>query len=96
MVQEILKNVFELIVTNLNTSHVMVQAPLVTHYFQITLHLNTSHVMVQVETKNNTIIETKLFKYISCYGSSNNSKIQWEVLTRFKYISCYGSSYRRH
>ena len=34
----------------------------------------------------------KIFKYISCYGSTRQEHLSEAKLKTFKYISCYGST----
>ena len=37
--------------------------------------------------------EVTIFKYISCYGSTESMYDAMNILHIFKYISCYGSTY---
>ena len=78
-------------VSNLNTSHVMVQLAVLMPFHTVVAF---KYISCYGSTKITVSFTSKKeqFKYISCYGSTN----VWETLQgfgyKFKYISCYGST----
>ena len=57
-------------ITNLNTSHVIVQLQTQNQITKIYIDLNTSHVIVQRGNGRSNATSVNKFKYISCYCST--------------------------
>ena len=74
-----------------NTSHVTVYLVCFRITWYSTFNFNTSHVTVY-PGEGEMFLDSDEFQYISCYGLSWCSSIDYGIAPIFQYISCYGLS----